>query len=170
MTLFVCLSCDYSIIISTCHYLLWIQWFFKTLIFASPTFIITFRNILGCLRLTKYTQCTDRHLFSISRTASNEYQQPVRSLAGYSSWGCKEPDMTEWLRCTHTTSYHDKSVSHTGQIPHSLQTMEKQLLGSGEQLAALRILEVLYTVLHFSLWNSFCQFPYPMFLQKLYTF
>ena len=107
---FVCPSCDYSIIISTSHYLLWIQWFYKTLIFASPSFSITFRNILGCLRLAKYTHCTVRHLFSISRTASNEYQQPVRGLAGYRSWGRKESDMTEWAR-THTTSYHDKSKS-----------------------------------------------------------
>ena len=25
-----------------------------------------------------------------------------RSLEGYSQWGCKEPDMTEWLTHTHT--------------------------------------------------------------------
>lgn len=36
------------------------------LIFASPLYMITFRNITDSLTLTKGTQCTDRHLFGIS--------------------------------------------------------------------------------------------------------
>ena len=34
-----------------------------------------------------------------------EYPHGQRSLAGYSPWGCKQSDMTEWLKHTHKKEF-----------------------------------------------------------------
>ena len=39
-----------------------------------------------------------------------------RSLVGYSPWGCKEPDMTEWLTIDTHTHIHTHTHTHAGSI------------------------------------------------------
>ena len=42
------------------------------------------------------------------------------SLAGYRPWGCKEPDMTEWLKHTHTLEHtHTHTHTHTRTCTNS---------------------------------------------------
>ena len=36
-----------------------------------------------------------------------------RSLVGYSPWGCKELDMTEWLTHTHTQTHSHPQIQHS---------------------------------------------------------
>ena len=66
-----------------------------------------------------------------------EESRGQRSLAGYSPWGCKESDMTEWLTHTQTSQWHSRGRRWESSAPNLLHRSQYVLhidLGKSEWL------------------------------------